>query len=97
MPLGLCISLQKQFTNEKTGQVYDDEWRPNDLLCNTVSETYPFGEAHTDFDGKGTPETGVWNVMPVQQGDHGTAIGLFADKEKTRVFYLETALMLRRL
>ena len=97
LPLGLCISLQKQFTNEKTGQVYDDEWRPNDLLCNTVSETYPFGEAHTDFDGKGTPETGVWNVMPVQQGDHGTAIGLFADKEKTRVFYLETALMLRRL
>jgi hypothetical protein len=35
--------------------------------------------------------------MPVQTGDHGTAIGLFANKEKTRAFYLETAQMLRGL
>ena len=27
-------------------------------------------------------EKGIWNVMPVEKGDHGTAIGLFADKEE---------------
>lgn len=97
VPLGFWIAHQRQFTNEKTGQVYDDEWRPNDLLCNTVSEKYPLGEEHADFDGKGVPAKGIWNVMPVQTGDHGTAIGLFANKEKTRAFYLETAQMLRGL
>ncbi|MBQ6264093.1 MAG: hypothetical protein IJK60_01425 [Clostridia bacterium] len=96
-PLGYWIALQKEFTNNITGQVYNDEWRPNDLLCNTVSEKYPLGEAHKDYDKNVSPEKGVWYVMPVQTGDHGTAIGLFANKEKTRAFYLSLADLLRKL
>lgn len=30
---------------------------------------------------------GVWNVMPVQTGDHGTPIGLFVSKKYTHNFY----------
>ncbi|MBR3439086.1 MAG: hypothetical protein IKH13_06255, partial [Clostridia bacterium] len=95
-PLGFWIAHQKEFTNKKTGQVYDDEWRANDLLCNTVSEKYPLGEPHADYDKSVPPEKGIWNVMPVQTGDHGTAIGLLANKEKTHRLYLEMAEMLRK-
>ncbi len=93
-PLGYWIAHQKEFTNEITGQLYDDEWRPNDLLCNTISEKYPFTDPHADFDGEGIPAKGIWNVMPVQKGDHGTAIGLFANKEEHRKFYLSLSEML---
>ncbi len=93
-PLGLWIAHQKEFKNEKTGQVYDDEWRPNDLLCNTISEKYPFGDPHIDFDGTGTAEKGIWNVMPVQKGDHGTAIGLLANKAQHRKFYTQLSEMI---
>ncbi|MBQ6466476.1 MAG: hypothetical protein IJJ61_00885 [Clostridia bacterium] len=86
-PLGIIMTQQKEFTNEITGQVYDEEWRPNDLLCNTISQKYPFTEPHIDYNPYKSPEKGIWNVMPVQQGDHGTAIGLLASKSKTRAMY----------
>ena len=82
----------KEFTDPETGQVYDDSWRENDSLCNTISETYPFTEAHRDYDG--TNVKGVWNVMPVSKGDHGTAIGLLADKNVHQTFYINLAKML---
>ena len=84
-----------KFTDPETGVVYDDEWLANDALVNTESAKYPLDEPHKEFDG--TYERGVWNVMPVQEGDHGTAIGLFADKEKTQSFYLELCEMLNSL
>ena len=96
IPLGLWIAHQPGFTNEKTGQVYDEEWKPNDLLCNTVSEKYPFSDPHTDYNPANI-KPGIWNAMPVQKGDHGTAIGLFADRHKTREFYDEIAQMLIKL
>ena len=40
---------------------------------------------------------GVWNVMPVQEGDHGAAVGLFADEAKTKGFYIELCEMLNAL
>jgi triacylglycerol lipase len=95
-PLGFWMAHQKQFRNEITGQVYGKEWKPNDLLCNTVSEKYPFNEPHTDYYGKNV-KPGIWNVMPVQKGDHGTAIGLFADRQKTQAFYIELAELLSSL
>lgn len=84
------------FTDPYTGVVYDDSWRANDALVNTESAKYPLDEPHKDFDSEFI-EKGIWNVMPVEQGDHGTAIGLFADKEKTQIFYLELCEMLNAL
>ncbi len=84
------------FTDPVTGVEYDETWYANDALINTESAKYPFDEPHKDFDAKGI-EQGVWQVMPVQKGDHGTAIGLFADKEQTQSFYLELCEMLNNL
>ena len=84
-----------QFTDPSTGVVYDEKWLANDALVNTESAKYPLDEPYKEFDG--AYEKGIWNVMPVQEGDHGTAIGLFADKEKTQSFYLELCEMLNAL
>lgn len=91
----LVMGIMPEFTDEETGVVYDESWHANDALVNTESAKYPFDEPYKEYDGN--VETGVWNVMPVRQGDHGTAIGLFADKETTQSFYLELCEMLNAL
>ena len=85
-----------QFTDPINGTVYDKEWLANDALVNTESAKFPLDEPHTDYDSNNI-NSGVWNVMPVQEGDHGTAIGLFADEEKTHSFYIDLCEMLNAL
>lgn len=93
--LSLYMGLRPDFKDSKTGREFDGEWHQNDGLVNTASAKYPFDEPHTDYDG--SPRRGEWNVMPVRSGDHGAAIGLFADKQTTQTFYLELAIMLNAL
>lgn len=76
------------FTDEESGEVIDESWMPNDGLVNVKSALYPFTDAHKDYDADNV-EKGVWNVLPVRKGDHGTPIGLFANKEETRTFLVE--------
>ncbi len=71
--------------NYDCGIEYDDSWLANDGLVNTESGKNPYNEPAKEYDGKILP--GVWNVMPTIVGDHGTPIGLFADKNKTHKFY----------
>ena len=85
-----------KFTDPDTGVEYSGSWLANDALVNTESAKYPLDEPHKDFDS-GNIEKGVWQVMPVQRGDHGTAIGLFGDEEQTHSFYLELCQMLDSL
>ncbi len=66
----------------------------NDGLVNVTSATHPFAEPYKKFDG--SVEKGLWNVMPVRKGDHGTAVGLFANKEQTHIFYDEIIKILAR-
>ena len=94
-PVGCYIAHHKDFIDETTGQVYDENWKANDLLCNTISETYPFDEPFRTYDGNA--EKGVWNVMPEQRGDHGTAIGLLGNKEEVHKFYIELCEILNKL
>ena len=84
------------FEDPDLGVDYDKSWLANDALVNTESAKYPFDEPYTDYD-ENNIEKGVWNVMPVSEGDHGTAIGLFANEEKTHEFYLEMCEMLNAL
>lgn len=74
----------------------DSTWFENDGLVNVVSAKYPFDEKWKEFDTSSI-EKGVWNVMPVKEGDHGTVIGLNADTEKTRGFYDELFTMIEGL
>ncbi len=85
-----------KFKDPDTGFVYDKAWLANDALVNTESSKYPLDEPFTEFDPQSINK-GVWNVMPVTEGDHGDAIGLFADKTKTHEFYLEMCEMLNEL
>ncbi len=85
-----------QFTDPYTGVVYNEAWLANDALVNTESAKYPLDEPFVEYDASNV-ETGVWNVMPVREGDHGTAIGLFADEAETQAFYLEMCQMLNAL
>lgn len=91
----LLMGVMK-FTDPYTGIVYDEKWLANDALVNTESAKYPLDEPFVDFD-EASIEKGVWNVMPVSEGDHGTAIGLFADEQQTHDFYLELCEMLNAL
>ena len=65
--------------------IFDENWLPTDGLVNTISGENPIDEPAKDFDGN--IESGVWNVMPHFRGDHGTPIGLMADKNETHKFY----------
>ena len=91
----LAMGVMK-FTDPVTGVVYDGDWLANDALVNTESAKYPLDEPHRDFDSADI-EKGVWNVMPVREGDHGAAVGLFADEKETKDFYIEICEMLNEL
>lgn len=95
MPLALIMGSLRT-SDPDTGYVYDSSWFANDALVNVISATRPFDEPYTEFDANNI-RTGIWNVMPVQKGDHGTAIGLFAGEEKTHDFYTELCEMLNSL
>ncbi len=82
-----------KFKDPVSGIMYDGAWLANDALVNTESAKHPLDEPHKDFDADNI-EKGVWNVMPVEKGDHGTAIGLFADADETHAFYIELCEML---
>ena len=78
------------FDNRKkiqNGEVSYDDYA-NDGLVNIGSAKHPDNQPFKDYDPDHL-ETGIWQVMPEQDGDHGTAIGLFADAEKTHQFYLD--------
>jgi hypothetical protein len=67
----------------------------NDGLVQVSAALHPNDEPFKDYDPENV-QPGVWQVMPLQVGDHGTPIGLMADKEKTHKFYLDMLEMLRK-
>lgn len=84
MPLALAMGSYRGTTSG--GIVIDDSWLDNDGLVSVASAQYPTGDMHKDLDTQNI-ERGVWNVAPTAEGDHGTAVGVNADKEKTCAFY----------
>ncbi len=92
----LVMGIMPEFTDPHTGVVYDESWHANDALVNTESAKYPLDEPHKNYDPNNM-EKGIWNVMPVQSGDHGAAIGLFSDEKEVKGFYLELCEMLCEL
>ncbi len=79
-------------SDEQYGITFGEQWHENDGLVNVPSAKNPFDEPGKDFDG--TPEKGIWNIMPAIKGDHGQAVGLMARKNKTHSFFLNLLNML---
>ncbi len=59
----------------------------NDGLVNVSAAGNPPDEPGIPFDKN--YKKGIWNIMEVAKGDHGTPIGLFVSKKFTRNFYDE--------
>ncbi len=78
------------------GIAVDETWQRNDGLVNTISALYPSGAPHTDFD-KDNIQTGIWNVMPIYQGDHMSLQGGMTVKNDVRLFYAEHIEMINSL
>ena len=75
------------------GVLIDDSWRENDGLVNTVSASHPFGEPFRELDREHiTP--GIWNVLPVYDGDHMSLQGGLMHKHDIRDFYLDLLTMI---
>ncbi len=68
----------------------------NDGLVDVSSAMYPKNEPHKPYSPDEQLDPGVWNVMPVRKGDHGTPIGLLANKEETHRFYDEMVDLLKK-
>ncbi len=89
--------LMGRYTRDASqgGVVIDSTWLPNDGLVNVVSAQHPSDEEWLDYTGTEEKlERGVWYVMPIRQGDHGTVIGLNGNTEKTRTFYKDLITMI---
>lgn len=78
-------------TNRITDYPIDESWLPNDGMVNTISEGAPFDEPSCDFNYGDDAQSGIWNKLPVIQGDHGFAAGLMSDK--TEVLDRYTAML----
>ncbi len=65
-----------------------DKSSGNDGLVDTLAACSPPDEPSVQYTENMDYKPGIWNVMPVQTGDHGTAIGLMANKEDTQRFYM---------
>lgn len=69
----------------------------NDGLVDVLAASCPPDEPSVPYEEDMDYKPGVWNIMPVQAGDHGTAIGLFAEKEETQEFYLNIMNLLKTI
>ena len=83
--------------NTVTDYKIDETWLENDGLVNVVSAKYPFDEKWKNYNSEETVTPGIWNVMPVREGDHGTVIGLNADTDETHKFYDDLFDMIEKL
>lgn len=87
MTLTSCLMLvNSKINNIRKGTDFEFE---NDGLVNVSSASCPENNDGINYDSARGPEKGMWNIMPVSSGDHGTPIGLFADTLKTRAFFVK--------
>ena len=97
---GLFVDSSKaigSFTGYTKGGFYIDEsWQQNDGLVNTNSAKAPMYNASKDFDENNITK-GVWNIMPVYDGDHMSLQGGMTKNNDVRLFYAEHLEMINKL
>ncbi len=88
--------MGKYSVNDKSDYAINEDWLPNDGLVNTISAYAPFEDESMEYI-KGAEIKGVWQKMPLTYGDHGSVIGLMADKEETHTFFINHMDMINTL
>lgn len=96
IPAKTAVFLLRMTSNLmiKNNKKSDKDCTGNDGLVDVSSAMYPRTEPHVVFNVRDKINPGVWHVMPTGKGDHGTPIGLLADKEETHKFYDEMVMRL---
>lgn len=85
------------YTGETAGgYIIDESWQMNDGLVNTISATAPFGSPSKDYDSSNV-EKGVWNVMPIYNGDHMSLQGGMTKINDVKDLYVEHLSMINSL
>lgn len=92
LPLMHLTSFLLLHNSRKKGVEQSDG---NDGLVDVMAACAPPDEPSVEYYEGIDYKPGIWNVMPVQSGDHGTAIGLFAEKEDTQRFYTDIMSLLK--
>ena len=78
------------------GVVIDDSWKMNDGLVNTISATAPFNAPSVQYD-ESNVQKGVWNVMPVYEGDHMSLQGGLFKTNDVKGLYVDLLSMINEL
>ncbi len=80
----------------KGGIVIDESWLENDGLVNTISAMAPSSAPTQTFNAKNiTP--GVWNIMPVYDGDHMAFSGGLFHHNNIKPFFTDLISMINSL
>lgn len=78
------------------GYVVDESWQENDGLVNTISALYPSDAPYKDYNAENV-EKGIWNVMPIYDGDHMSLQGGLLKTNEVKCFYVEHLSMINSL
>ena len=75
------------------GTEIDESWRENDGLVNTLSAKAPLGAPAQPLD-RDAVRPGIWNVLPIVEGDHMWPQGGLLRRYDIRDFYRELLAMI---
>lgn len=78
------------------GIVLDEKWQPNDGLVNTYSAMAPFNAPQKQYDADDI-SAGIWNIMPVVEGDHTYFMGGLTRTVNIRPVFTEILDMINSL
>lgn len=80
----------------KGGYVIDESWQRNDGLVNTISALAPSSAPTTEYDAENVLP-GIWNIMPVYDGDHMSLQGGLTKTNDVKDLYVEHLGMINKL
>ena len=94
--VGSSAEMGKFIGVTKGGYVIDESWQRNDGLVNTVSALAPSDAPSADYDAdKVLP--GIWNIMPVYDGDHMSLQGGLTKTNDIKGLYVDHLSMINKL
>ena len=78
------------------GYYVDESWQMNDGLVNTSSAMAPSDAPATEY-SEGNVVAGVWNVMPIYNGDHMSLQGGLTKINDVKDYYVDLLSMINRI
>lgn len=74
-------------TKDSSSPFAGPEWRPNDGLVNIESAKHPINEPFEDYSSKQNCKRGIWYVMPQEDKDHTSYMGIGEKPDDYAAFF----------